>query len=239
VTPDGGVDTRERLLRVALRLFAEHGIDRISLKMISDEAGNRNKSAVGYHFESKQGLIDAVFRRLERDLGPAMTLAIARLESRREQGVPIQMSDVVVSLLGPVFRLYREKPYGIDALRVLARLMHDPVDGVPRELRALSTTLIDRAVTLLHELMPDKPAALIQHHLHHAVMATVNGLALQQRFVSRHDSLWKRETLDSLFNSYAGYVVAGLSAMPLTLSADQTDIGLASGHQVSPAPVGC
>jgi AcrR family transcriptional regulator len=220
---EGDIDTRERLLRVALRLFAEHGIDRISLKMISDEAGNRNKSAVGYHFQSKQGLIEAVFRRLERDLGPTMTSALARLESGRHEGLPISVSHVVISLLDPVFRLYRDQPYGIDALRVLARLMHDPVDGVPRDLRALSATLIDRAVTLLHALMPDKPAFLIQHHVHHAVMATVNGLALQERFVTRHKSLWTRETLDSLFSSYAGYVAAGLSALPLALPTNQSD----------------
>jgi AcrR family transcriptional regulator len=212
---DDPADTRERLLRVAIRLFAEQGIDRISIKMISDAAGNRNKSAVGYHFESKQGLIDAVLRRLERDLAPPMTAALTDLETALDGGAAPEVADVARGLLGPVFTLYVARPYGPDALRVLARLMHDPLEGIPRDLRELSVVLIDRAVRLLHRLTPDKPAFLIQLHVHHAVMATVNGLALQQRFVDRHDSLWKHLTLDDIFRSYAGYVTAGLSAMPL------------------------
>jgi AcrR family transcriptional regulator len=217
-TSDDPVDTRERLLQAAIRLFAEQGIDRISIKMISDAAGNRNKSAVGYHFESKQGLIEAVLRRLERDLAPPMTTVLTKLGTALDGGATLEIGDVAGGLLGPVFTLYLERPYGPDALRVLARLMHDPLEGIPRDLRELSAGLINRAVQILHRLMPDKPVYLIQHHVHHAVMATVNGLALQTRFIARHDSLWKRLTLEDIFRSYAGYVTAGLSAMPLAPS---------------------
>jgi AcrR family transcriptional regulator len=50
------------LVLTAERLFATHGIDGVSLRQISSEAGSGNNSAVHYHFGSKQGLIGAIFR---------------------------------------------------------------------------------------------------------------------------------------------------------------------------------
>jgi AcrR family transcriptional regulator len=51
-----------RLVVAAERLFAQHGIDGVSLRQIATEAGSGNNSAVHYHFGSKQGLIAAIFR---------------------------------------------------------------------------------------------------------------------------------------------------------------------------------
>ena len=56
------LDTKERLLDVAERLFAEHGFDTVSLRSITAEAG-ANLAAVNYHFGSKQALISAVVAR--------------------------------------------------------------------------------------------------------------------------------------------------------------------------------
>ena len=55
-------DTRESLLDAAESLFAEHGIQASSLRMITQRAG-ANLAAVHYHFGSKEGLVRAVFSR--------------------------------------------------------------------------------------------------------------------------------------------------------------------------------
>ncbi len=51
-----------RLVLAAERLFARHGIDGVSLRKISAEAGSANNSAVHYHFGSKRGLVAAIFQ---------------------------------------------------------------------------------------------------------------------------------------------------------------------------------
>ena len=51
-----------RLVLAAERLFALHGIDGVSLRQISVEAGSANNSAVHYHFGSKHSLVAAIFR---------------------------------------------------------------------------------------------------------------------------------------------------------------------------------
>jgi AcrR family transcriptional regulator len=53
--------TREAMIRAAERLFAERGINAVSLREVAAAAGQRNNSAVRYHFGSRDGLVDAVF----------------------------------------------------------------------------------------------------------------------------------------------------------------------------------
>lgn len=53
------LDTRERLLQAATRLFAEHGFERVTVRDIVAAAG-ANVAAVNYHFAGKLGLYSAV-----------------------------------------------------------------------------------------------------------------------------------------------------------------------------------
>ena len=58
-------ETRERLLDVAARLFAEHGFDDVTVRDICQKA-DANVAAVNYHFGGKQGLYEDVLRRAIR-----------------------------------------------------------------------------------------------------------------------------------------------------------------------------
>ena len=53
-------DTRQRLLRTALHLYARDGLHAVSLRRISTEAGSRNSAAMHYHFKNKLGVIQAL-----------------------------------------------------------------------------------------------------------------------------------------------------------------------------------
>lgn len=52
--------TRERILDVAERLFAEHGVFAVSNRQVSEAAGQGNNAAVGYHFGTKTDLLRAI-----------------------------------------------------------------------------------------------------------------------------------------------------------------------------------
>ena len=51
---------RERILEVAERLFAEHGMSGVGLRAISADA-KVNLASIAYHFGSKDGLLEALF----------------------------------------------------------------------------------------------------------------------------------------------------------------------------------
>lgn len=54
--------TPEHILTTAERLFAQRGISAVSNRLIAQEAGALNNSAVGYHFGTKQDLVVATLR---------------------------------------------------------------------------------------------------------------------------------------------------------------------------------
>jgi AcrR family transcriptional regulator len=66
--------TRDRLMDVAERLYVERGPDDVSLREILREAGQRNQSALQYHFGGRRGLLDAIAQRRQ-----------AQLEARRRR----------------------------------------------------------------------------------------------------------------------------------------------------------
>jgi AcrR family transcriptional regulator len=52
--------TRQKILDTALALFAERGLDAVSLSEINRAAGQRNSSALQYHFGGREGLLRAI-----------------------------------------------------------------------------------------------------------------------------------------------------------------------------------
>src|SRR5687768_8612154 len=60
-------DTRDRLLRAAATLFADHGVDAASVDAIADAAG-RTSGSVYAHFGSKEGLLLALLDAWENDV---------------------------------------------------------------------------------------------------------------------------------------------------------------------------
>ena len=56
------LETSEKLIAAAERLFAEHGYNGVSVRMIAAAAGV-NWSLLGYYFRGKEGLLSEVYRR--------------------------------------------------------------------------------------------------------------------------------------------------------------------------------
>ena len=60
--PRDATETRARLIAEAERLFAEQGIWRVRVQDIVTAAGQKNSSALSYHFGSRSGVLDAILR---------------------------------------------------------------------------------------------------------------------------------------------------------------------------------
>ena len=91
------LDTKERILETAERLFAEKGYGAVSLRSII-AAAEVNLAAVHYHFHSKEALLDAV---LQRRIEPVNRERLALLEEYERAA-------------GMCAFLDRSHPYGTD-----------------------------------------------------------------------------------------------------------------------------
>ncbi len=56
------------MIEVAERMFAEKGIDGVSMRDVASAAGQKNNSAVQYHFGGRDGLLLEVFRRRMKEI---------------------------------------------------------------------------------------------------------------------------------------------------------------------------
>jgi AcrR family transcriptional regulator len=69
------------MIEVAERLYAERGINGVSLREIGAAAGQRNTAAARYHFGTKQGLVDAVFERRMVPINARRLALLAELDT--------------------------------------------------------------------------------------------------------------------------------------------------------------
>ncbi len=147
---EAGQDTRERLLDSAERLFAERGLDAVSVRDITEAAG-ANTAAIHYHFGSKQDLIGAIFDRRAEAHGRRREELLAELEQR--PGVTLR--DVVEAIVRPTAELAADPGGGQHYVAFLAELggsaelMHLVIDAYD------STT--ERMLDVLARVTPELP----------------------------------------------------------------------------------
>jgi AcrR family transcriptional regulator len=107
----GGRATRQALIRTAECLFAEQGIDAVSLRRISATAGLRMTGAVAYHFGDKDGLIRAIIDDRDGPIDERRRALLAELERdgrthdlRAVADVGIRPSAEAIGRTGHYFR---------------------------------------------------------------------------------------------------------------------------------------
>ncbi|MEH6588807.1 MAG: helix-turn-helix domain-containing protein [Halioglobus sp.] len=99
--------TAEHLLLTAERLLAEKGLGAVSTREIAREAGQKNHSAISYHFGSMASLIDAILDYRMQSLDERRA---ALLSAATEQGETPEIRDLVEIMV---------KPFGEELLQPL------------------------------------------------------------------------------------------------------------------------
>lgn len=151
--------TPDELLSVAERLFAERGVENVALTQIVAVSGQKNRSALHYHFGSRGGVLSAV---LNRRLAPINALREAALDALPERpSLPALLRAATWALAEVVL----SEPWGADYVTILAQVMYHPrllggdaVDG------ALLTG-VRRVRRLVGAALPDLPPDLLARRL--------------------------------------------------------------------------
>ncbi len=132
-------DTTERILDVAEQMFADAGIDAVSVRSVIEAAGV-NVAAVHYHFGGREELICAVLR---RRVVPLNAVRLERLERvvLAAGSVPPALEDVLRAFIAPVFELLEQTP---QAAWLLAQVYVSPSDSVRTYFYELFVELVQR-----------------------------------------------------------------------------------------------
>ncbi|WP_165978182.1 TetR family transcriptional regulator [Actinomadura darangshiensis] len=186
-TAPGAHDTRARLIDVAERLFAELGIESVSLRIVGIEAGQRNNSAAQYHFGSKAGLIAAIIAARSAAVDGRRAELVAALRSADRRPGP---ADLVALLVLPLVETIDATSERTWYLRFLANAMDHPMldapwrpgrsrpPGAPDPPDPPGLRYLRRE---LKRLLPDLPDAEFERRMRWTSMTTFRVLADYER----------------------------------------------------------
>ncbi len=151
------IETRDRILDAAERLFAERGYGATSLRSIMAEAGV-NVAAIHYHFHSKESLLEAI---LLRRLDPANRERLSALEIY-EASVgdgPLDVDRILEAFLYPTFRMAADPASGgYTFIALLGRLQAES-DLLPNIVFTRLGPVLLRFAGALGRALPDLPAS--------------------------------------------------------------------------------
>jgi AcrR family transcriptional regulator len=113
--PRDATATKAVLLREAERLFARRGLYQVTVREILQAAGQRNVSAINYHFGSRDGVLNEILVRHGDPTDRARGELLARC------GRDADTSDLIAALVLP-YAAHLATPSGRDYLRIVAQL---------------------------------------------------------------------------------------------------------------------
>jgi AcrR family transcriptional regulator len=154
---------RERILEVAERLFAAHGMSGVGLRAISAEA-KVNLASIAYHFGSKDGLLEALFA---QRAAPIAQERLRLLEQVCERTPKPRLEDILDAFLRPALGLGTEAHPGNPAfIKLRARLATEP-EALSRKILSKAFDASSRAfIDAIAEALPDLPRAEVEWRFH-------------------------------------------------------------------------
>lgn len=199
--------TQDALKRAAEKLIAERGIENVSIRDIVSEAGQKNESALQYHFKSLTGLIAAIHAERSAETQARREDLLEELLARTPEPTLRQLCILMVK---PAFDLARSD---VGFRRYIKAFGH--------ELALTETSALSRAVShgaggpsgqqlagLLKRAMPHLDEEAYQRRMEAAVRFCSASMFHQ----ARQRNAFRGDSADLFFHSLMDALVGLLSA---------------------------
>jgi AcrR family transcriptional regulator len=202
-----GASARQ-LLDVAELLFAERGIEAVSLREIVSESGQNNSSAVKYHFGTREDLIVAVVARRMWFVDGVRNKRLDILEATgQDDDIHAILWESQTALSDAVL----EQPWGARYLCVLAQVLFHPGLDIEARIDPALMTGQARVRRMVRTLLPDLPAQVFEDRAWLFGNGFVHALAY---WIRKHGPIEPQAVgrYQALVSNMIDFFVAGLTA---------------------------
>lgn len=173
------------MIAAAEKIVAEQGLTALTLQSVRVAAGQANKSAVTYHFGSREGVLTAVIDSSMSRADHRRRAMISQLTNERRSDLRFLVEVLIRPLADET--LYRPESY---YARFLTQAIYDPVlaSRIEDHISAGSYRQVRRMLTEATAL----PKTIAEWRVRHVIVLTINILAMwegQKRSASKTDSI--------------------------------------------------
>lgn len=203
--------TREHILQIALHEFAKAGIDAVKMSQIRDLAGQSNRSAVYYHFKTRELLVQAVVDRVKQGLAIHMDKT---LHNMAEAGPVKTVEDWVQRVFQPFLDYFMSNPEGPVGMRFLSRMTWQSGLQGQSVLQDLFMPYLAHFEGNLLSCLPGRDPVDLRFRVYLAVNTVLHGLADYTILLadSQLTPIFARtDWIQHLNSLFLGYIKGGLA----------------------------
>ena len=207
--------TRQRFMQAAQKLFAERGVDAVSVNEITIAAGQKNRNALQYHFGNRNGLIQAIIdhhiARVSEYRGPI-------LETLDKTASPAH--NAARALVAPIIEYVQSDPDALDYVKLISQVAAAAVPETnPGATSALSFGFDERLRDVMVEAIAHLSQDEAQRRLFLVVTLTFRGVGDICKAVESRPEQDMPTARDGLLSELQ-YSVESILAAPSTDTAD-------------------
>lgn len=207
--------TRVALVAAAERLFAAHGIDRVSLREVNRASGARNAVALQYHFKDRGGVVRAVVSKHFPEVDRQRHLMLDAYEEAAKSDI----RSLSAALVLPLAAKLSDPDGGPEYLQINAELLNRL--RTPMEIGAQRNS-IDRWRTMVEPFLGQDATRL--HRRFTAIRFSAMELGLRAKSAPHRDD---RLFISQLVDQVAALLLAPVSAQTSSLAVER-DRGLSA-----------
>ncbi|WP_227980817.1 TetR/AcrR family transcriptional regulator [Nocardia spumae] len=198
-----GSATRTRLVKTAERLFAEQGVDAVSVRAVNAAAG-LGPASVNYHFGTKDDLLAAVLLDLGASVRDGIRRRVDELARRPEPPTAGELVHVVTEPYRDLLRRHRTR--GMRWIRIVSQMSardHPALDATENDLRAALLVQVRRT-------FPGTDPERLEQRWAVALMVFLQALGRAEEWNARHGATPGPAALTDYFDDQVEFLTGGL-----------------------------
>ena len=211
------LQTKKNLILSAMELFANQGIDAVSMRTINNAAGTKNASAVHYHFGSKLGIIEAIIAFIRSELDRSRQVALLELEGRAARGQKLSCREIMWAAYSPYATLYTSPEFGRQAVTFLARCQSDLSPEIQEIFNQDPQNIAARIDHLLVKALPDLPEKTRRVRYMYFWLLMVQGFSASQALINTSFGDLRAESQEQSLQRFFDYLLGGMEGESTSL----------------------
>jgi AcrR family transcriptional regulator len=116
-------ETRSKFIAAAEKLYGTKGLDQVKTKDLLREVGQKNESALQYHFGNREGLIDATVCARLQDIDKRRLELFAQAEA---DGMLKDLPTLISVMVSPFIEQLKDPEQGRSVIRFLSQILGRP-----------------------------------------------------------------------------------------------------------------